>query len=162
MNYNQCHDTIDIVTKSVGTLVVAAVLTQGGKPVMYNVSVHFVPSSAPADAGVGTSTVSASRRIGFRTAYLTTGNDTDPAWVAANADGNGNANPANTVMWRINGAPTVMRGANLIPMETLEGRYAAGMHRQLVKSSAEANFNLIRAQHLIYLEIPPARKLFGA
>ena len=51
------------------------------------------------------------RRIGFRTAYLTTGNDTDTTWFAANAHGNGNANPANTVMWRINGAATVMRGA---------------------------------------------------
>ena len=41
------------------------------------------------------------RRIGFRTAFLTTGNDTDAAWVRQNVDGNGNAHPANTVMWRI-------------------------------------------------------------
>ena len=34
---------------------------------------------------------------------------------------------------------------NLIPMETLEGRYVPGQHRQLVKSSADANMNMIRA-----------------
>eukprot|EP01052_Picozoa_sp_SAG31_P017593 SAG31_NODE_1211_length_9376_cov_2.931767_6_plen_79_part_00 len=30
-------------------------------------------------------------------------------------------------------------------MESMEGRYVEGMHRQLVKSSAAANMNLIRA-----------------
>lgn len=39
---------------------------------------------------------SATRRIGFRTAYLTTGNDTDAAWVSKNTGGNGNAIPANS------------------------------------------------------------------
>ena len=34
-----------------------------------------------------------------------------------------------------------MRGGNLIPMEAMEGRYVEGMHRQLVKSSADANMN---------------------
>lgn len=84
------------------------------------------------------------RRVGFRTAYLTTGNDTDASWVSRNTNGNGNANPANTVMFRINGAAVAMRGANLIPMEELEGRYQPGQHRQLVKSSAAANMNLLR------------------
>ena len=36
----------------------------------------------------GASTV---RRIGFRTLAIVTGNDTDPAWVAANADADGSA-----------------------------------------------------------------------
>lgn len=44
----------------------------------------------------------------------------------------------------VSGAPTVMRGGNLIPMEEMEGRYVEGQHRQLVKSSADANMNLIR------------------
>ena len=37
-----------------------------------------------------------------------------------------------------------MRGANMIPMETLEGRYVPGMHRALIKSAAAANMNLLR------------------
>jgi hypothetical protein len=32
----------------------------------------------------------------------------------------------------------------LIPMESMEGRYVEGMHRQLVKSAAEANMNMLR------------------
>jgi beta-mannosidase len=113
----------------------------GRQRVMYTVNATFVPSGASSPAAVA---VSAERRIGFRTAYLTTGNDTDAAWVAAHRNGNGNANPANTVMWRINGAPTMMRGGNLIPMEEMEGRVVQGMHRQLVKSAAAGNMNLIR------------------
>ena len=35
---------------------------------------------------------SALRRVGFRTLALVTGNDTDAAWVAANAEADGNAN----------------------------------------------------------------------
>ena len=37
----------------------------------------------------------------------------------------------------------MMRGANLVPMEALEGRYVAGMHRRLVESAAET-MNMIR------------------
>ena len=37
-----------------------------------------------------------------------------------------------------------MRGGNPIPMEAMEGRYVEGMHRQLVKSSADANMNSAR------------------
>lgn len=120
-----------------------------GRPVLYNVSAQFVPSAAATtsqgDSATGTTGtfVTASRRIGFRTAYLTTGNDTDQAWVAANANGNG-YHDASTVMFRINGVPTLMRGGNLIPMESMEGRYVEGMHRQLVKSAAEANMNMLR------------------
>jgi beta-mannosidase len=117
-----------------------------GRPVLYNVSAQFVPS-AVANTLQGyhatDTAVTASRRIGFRTAYLTTGNDTDEAWVAANSNGNGYRD-ASTVMFRINGVPTVMRGGNLIPMESMEGRYVEGMHRQLVKSAAEANMNMLR------------------
>jgi hypothetical protein len=57
--------------------------------------------------------VVARRRVGFRTATLTTGNDTDTAWVATNRRGNGNAVPAHTLMFRINGAAVSMRGESL-------------------------------------------------
>lgn len=122
-----------------------------GPQSMYNVTAVFEPS-ASSSAGITTvaaGSVTAQRRIGFRVAYLTTGNDTDASWVAAHKNGNGNAVPAHTIMFRINGAAMSMRGANMIPMETLEGRYVPGMHRALVKSAAAANMNLLRYVHVL-------------
>jgi beta-mannosidase len=120
-----------------------------GPQTMYNISAVFEPSASTDEGedgrvGVAAGSVTAQRRVGFRVAYLTTGNDTDASWVAAHRHGNGNAVPAHTVMFRINGAAMSMRGANMIPMETLEGRYVPGMHRALVKSAAAANMNLLR------------------
>ena len=65
---------------------------------MYNVSAIFTPDVS----GAVPVPVTASRRIGFRVATLTTGNDTDATWVAAHtsASANGNAVPAHTVTSR--------------------------------------------------------------
>ncbi len=123
-----------------------------GPQSLYNVTAVFEPSGT-SSAGVTTvaaGSVTARRRIGFRVAYLTTGNDTDASWVAAHKNGNGNAVPAHTIMFRINGAAMSMRGANMIPMETLEGRYVPGMHRALVKSAAAANMNLLRYVEMLF------------
>lgn len=108
---------VKMAAASGGTMAVSVVLEASGvklwwprgmgdNQTMYTVSARFVSVGA-ADGSDASSTTKSERRIGFRTAYLTTGNDTDSAWVAANAQGNGNANPANTMMFRINGAPTV-------------------------------------------------------
>ena len=99
-----------------------------GAQAMYSVNVTFTPDAAvraDSSATAAATLVTATRRIGFRVATLTTGNDTDSGWVAAHssANANGNAVPAHTVMIRINGAAVSARGANMIPMETLEGRY---------------------------------------
>jgi hypothetical protein len=139
---SQLADICVTVHASLGCWRLRMLPEQGGTQAMYTVSAKFVPAPTTSDVAAS---VQVTRRIGFRTAYLTTGIDTDASLVRANQQGNGNANPANTVMWRINGAPTVMRGANLIPMESMEGRYVEGQHRQLIKSSADANMNLIRA-----------------
>jgi hypothetical protein len=45
-------------------------------------------------------TIAATRRIGFRTVALVTGNDTDPTFVADGGDGSANF----TMMLRVNGA----------------------------------------------------------
>jgi beta-mannosidase len=84
----------------------------------------------------------ATRRIGFRLAALVTINDTSVADVqrATTTEGTGN----HTLMLRVNGAAIAARGANLIPMELLEGRIVPGMHTNLVASAAAANFNTIR------------------
>jgi len=62
--------------------------------------------------------------------------------VQSARSGEGNSNY--TVMFRINGAPVMARGGNMIPMETLEGRYQPGMHRRLVQSAAEGGMNMMR------------------
>ena len=45
---------------------------------------------------------------------------------------------------RVNGAPMLARGANMIPMEELEGRLSGAAHRQLVKSAADGSMNTLR------------------
>ncbi len=48
------------------------------------------------------------------------------------------------MIFRVNGAAIFARGANMIPMEELEGRLDADAHRYLVQSAAHANFNMLR------------------
>jgi beta-galactosidase/beta-glucuronidase len=49
-------------------------------------------------------------------------------------------------MFRVNGAAVAARGANMVPMELMEGRIVPGMHENLVASAAAAHFNTIRAR----------------
>ena len=42
------------------------------------------------------------------------------------------------------GVPVAGLGANMVPMEIMEGRYAAGMHRQIVQSAADGGMSLLR------------------
>jgi hypothetical protein len=109
---------------------------------MYNVTASFTPSPATAPSAAATVATMATRRIGFRLAALVTINDTSVADVqrATTTEGTGN----HTLMLRVNGAAIAARGANLIPMELLEGRIVPGMHTNLVASAAAANFNTIR------------------
>lgn len=109
----------------------------GGQP-LYNVSATWTPAGgAPGDAAT------AVRRIGFRVAALVTVNDTNATVVAqsAGADGSGTGF---TMFFRVNGAPLYARGANLVPMENLEGRLDARAHATLVNSAADAGANMIR------------------
>ena len=48
------------------------------------------------------------------------------------------------MFFRLNGAPIYSRGANMIPMEELEGRLDGEAHRILVKHSADAGMNTLR------------------
>ena len=49
-----------------------------------------------------------------------------------------------TFIFRVNGAPMFAKGANMVPMEELEGRMSGEAHRILVKSSADAGMNTLR------------------
>ena len=78
-----------------------------------------------------------SRRIGFRTAFLVTTNET-------NEDATGNGSGNFTMRYKVNGANVYLRGANMIPMEELEARQSAIAYTALVDSAADANYNILR------------------
>ena len=105
----------------------------GAQP-LYAVNATFVPAT-------GGTTIASERHIGFRYVVYSTGNDTDAAWVAANANGDGNANPQGLLV-RANGVPLFITGANHIPLDELEGRYDATAVTRLVQSAADANMNV--------------------
>jgi beta-mannosidase len=71
-----------------------------------------------------------------------TGNDTDPAYVAKNAGAEGSDTLG--MIWKINGAAVMSKGANQIPMEELEGRMRGDAHRIMVQSAVDANMNTLR------------------
>ena len=85
--------------------------------------------------GDNATAITAHRRVGFRFIAIATGNDTDPGYVARNADVDGS--DSHGMLFRVNGAPVFVRGANVIPMDTMEGRYSAEAHRRLVLSAVD-------------------------
>ena len=107
-----------------------------GSQKLYNLTVTF--------ATAGTVVAEATRRIGFKHFALVTGNDTDPSYVAESVGKHGTMNPALGMFWRVNGAAVFSKGANMMPMDQLEGRLDAQAHRILVKSAADAGFNTLR------------------
>ena len=60
-------------------------------------------------------------------------NDTNATVVASNASSQVNDTGTHGMFFRINGAALYSRGANMIPMEELEGRMDGEAHRILVK-----------------------------
>ena len=83
------------------------------------------------------------RRVAFRTVAVVTGDDTDPAYVARSINTTGTA--SHGLYLRVNGAALWARGANVVPTDVLEGRYAARTHEMLVESAAVAGANMLRA-----------------
>jgi hypothetical protein len=96
-----------------------------GRQPLYNVS-----------AKVGNSSAVATRRIGFRTFALVTGGGTPP--------GDQGATLTNGMYFRVNGASVFSKGANMIPMEEMEGRMRADAHRTLIQSAAHGGMNTLR------------------
>jgi beta-galactosidase/beta-glucuronidase len=94
-----------------------------GSQNMYNISVSA--QSSPTMAAV------AKRRIGFRAVDLVTTDD------ATSTSGSGDF----TMRFRINGASPVLRGANMIPMEELEGRQTAEVTFSLTVDFSSREFN---------------------
>lgn len=61
---------------------------------------------------------------------MVTGNDTDPNYVNKNVNTDGSDSFG--LMWRVNGQALYNRGANVIPMSDMEGRYNAIAHRYIL------------------------------
>lgn len=99
---------------------------------------YSVTAALLADGSAG-APLAASRPVGFRALYLVTANDTNPAALAG-VDGSGK----DTMRFKVNGADVYARGANIIPMEELEGRIQAAAYDRMVQSAADANFNFFR------------------
>ena len=97
----------------------------------YLVNVTYTPT--------GGAPIADSRAVGFRVLSLVTANDTDPAPLAG-VDGSGDF----TMRFKVNGADIWARGANMIPMEEMEGRSSAAAHARLVASAVEGGFNIFR------------------
>ena len=107
----------------------------GARP-LYNISVTWTP------AGSQDVAVTASRRIGFRVAALVTVNDTNATVVEESRDADGSG--AFGMFFRVNGAALYARGADIVPMEELEGRLSADAYTTLVNSAADAYMTSVR------------------
>jgi len=106
----------------------------GAQP-LYNITVRFTPNS-------GGAVLNATRRIGLRFFALVTGNDTDPNYVTENEKADGTDDHG--MYFRVNGAAIYSRGANLVPMDELEGRYNATAFQILVRSAVDGGMNTLR------------------
>jgi len=84
------------------------------------------------------------KRIGFRTCVLVTVNDTDDSLISDIMGNKREGSGLHGMFLRVNGAAIWSRGANVVPMDQLEGRLTDEAHRCLVQSAAQANMNMLR------------------
>lgn len=105
-----------------------------GQQPLYDLNVSFTSQEGQA--------VATTRRVGFRYFALVTGNDTDASYVAKAKNAEGTS--FHGMFFRINGAAMWSRGANMIPMEELEGRLDGTAHRNVVRAAVEAKMNTLR------------------
>ncbi|CAE8627680.1 unnamed protein product [Polarella glacialis] len=111
-----------------------------GEQHTYAVQVRFMPSGVDASAE---SVLAVERHIGFRTVALVTGNDTDPAYVSESFAQEGSGTNFG-MFFRVNGAAIMSMGANVIPMDELDGRLSDTAHIRMVRSAQEAGMNMLR------------------
>lgn len=104
----------------------------GGVRPLYTVNVS-VTATATGE------TATATRGVGFRVFALVTDDDSEPARLA-NASGSGNL----TMRFKVNGANIWSRGADIIPMEVLEGRSTAQAYTAMLSSAVAAGMNTLR------------------
>lgn len=98
---------------------------------LYNLTVTIYSSDS--------SPIQTIRSIGFRVFVQVTADDSNPSGLA-NQDGSGNL----TMRWKVNGANIFSRGADIIPMEWLDGRQTTRAYYRMLQSAIDANFNTLR------------------
>lgn len=103
----------------------------GAQP-LYVVNVSFSVSGGAASQSI-------TRPFSFRTAYLVTSDDSDPASLKG-VDGSGNF----TFRYKVNGCDLWLRGGNIIPPDEMEGRLAASTFERIVDAAADAHMNALR------------------
>jgi len=115
----------------------------GAQP-LYNVTVSYTSDSftSESDSETHAGAVTATRVVGFPQFALVTGNDLDPNYINNNKNGDGTSSLG--MYWRVNGAAIFSKGANMIPMEELEGRMSADAHTQLVQNAVDGGMNTLR------------------
>jgi len=83
--------------------------------------------------------ITQSRPIGFRLIYLVTGDDSNPMTLDSH-DGSDSF----TMQIMVNGAKIWARGSNLIPTDEMEGRNSREAYFYMLKSAADAHYNILR------------------
>jgi hypothetical protein len=119
----------------------------GAQP-LYNIIVTFTASGEQREE---TAALTLSRRVGFRHFALVTGNDTDPSYVQKAQGMEGT--DSNGMFFRVNGAVIFSKGANMIPMEELEGRMNAEAHTILVQSAVAGGMNTLRVWYVAFIRM---------
>lgn len=107
-----------------------------GKQKLYNLKVAFKHGEHQTDW--------VHKKIGFRTCALVTVNDTDDSLVDKVIQNKSEGSGLHGMFLRVNGAAIWSRGANVVPMDQMEGRFTDEAHRILVASAAKANMNMLR------------------
>ena len=69
-------------------------------------------------------------------------NATDAAVLEASRHAEGSGN--HTAAWRVNGALVYARGANVVPMEEVEGRASAAATVRMLRTAADGGMNTLR------------------
>lgn len=113
-----------------------------GSQYTYPLTVIFTPNSDSISSLSSSSSITSVRSVGFRLISLVTGDDTDPSYVSSASSANGNSYLG--MRFRVNGVATYLRGANLIPMEVVEGRNSDEAYIAMLQSAAAAGMNVLR------------------
>ena len=134
---NQTEYTIDLVPSAVG---VDLWWPRGyGEQPLYVINVSIVRRNSDTILGP-----TIQRPVAFRTLAQVTANDTDDTIVHDMISNQTEGSGEHGMFLRSNGVPIHSRGANVIPMDQLEGRLSSTAAMQMVHAAAHASMNMLR------------------
>lgn len=109
-----------------------------GSQHLYHIFVSYQNQKTVSDSGW------IKKVIGFRICNLVTIDDTNKTLVNETIENDIEGSGHHGMYFRVNGALIWARGANVVPMDQLEGRLTDEAHRIMVQSAAKANMNMLR------------------